>query len=202
LSPQTAAALAQTTEGNMATEASDTGFVSPFHSTEIGLPGIAGRSFKFIWQCIMYFSYALLFLFTLVTVGFIEIRQANMGAFNTLIATLEQRDALRATDFDTLLGGIAEDQQKYRALLTAFVCPSIAQSAQIGSDHPNLPAQGDASDPDLVKTCNKIRSDIQNHSYTLKAVKDKILTKKALLRNFIGITKMVLLNNRRNLFQP
>ena len=84
----------------MATEASDNAFVSSFHTTEMDLTRIAGRSINWIMRSIMFILYAFLFLFTLV--GFIEIRQANMAAFNSLIAALEQRDAYRDTKFDAI----------------------------------------------------------------------------------------------------
>jgi hypothetical protein len=180
----------------MAAAASDSGFVSSFHSTKMDLTGIAGGSINGIMRCFMFVLYALLFIFTLVMVGFIEIRQANMGAFNTLIATLEQRDALRATDFHTWLGTIAEDQKRYQVLLASFVCPSDGQLKQDGLEDTQPSAQGDVSNPDLVKVCNKIKGDIQNHSYALETAQDEILTKEATLEQFYwhykdGITQQV-----------
>jgi hypothetical protein len=166
----------------MATEVSDSVFVSSFHSTELDLAGIAGRSIKWIMRSIMFILYALLFLFTLILVGFIEIRQANMAAFNSLIAVLEQRDAYQATDFKNLLDKVTDDQTQYRDLLKKFVCPDVGQPKQNGSDNPSI--QGDDTNPDLVKVCNKIKSDIQSHSYALEATKDDLLTKQGTLQQF------------------
>ncbi len=166
----------------MATEASDHAFVSSFRSTELDLAGIAGRSINWIMRSIMFILYALLFLFTLVLVGFIEIRQANMGAFNTLIATLEQRDALRATNFDNLLDTVIADQTLYQDLINSFVCPDVGQLNQNGSENPST--QDDALHPDLVKLCNKIKNDIQTHSYTLATIQDDLLTKQGTLEQF------------------
>ena len=109
----------------MATEASDSVFVSSFHPTEMDLTGMAGRCINWIMRSIMFILYALLFLFTLVLVGFIEIRQANMAAFNSLIAALEQRDTY-PKDFDKLLNTVNEDRTRYRDLLKKFVCPTVA----------------------------------------------------------------------------
>lgn len=169
----------------MATEASDSVFVSSFHPPELlDLTGIAGRSITWITRIIMFFLYALLFLFALVMVGFIEIRQANMAAFNSLIAVLEQRDALKATDFDGLLKTLDQDRTQYKTLLKWFVCPTIAatQLKQNESDNPST--QDDATNPDLVKICNKIKSDIQSHSYALETTRDDLLTKQGTLEQF------------------
>lgn len=168
----------------MATEASGIPFSSSFHSKETDLTGIAGRVIDWILRRIMFILYALLFIFTLILIGFIEIRQANMGAFNTLIATLEQRDALGTTDFKAWLNTIAEDQKRYQILLASFVCPSVRQPKQDGSNDTNLSAQGDASALDPVTVCNRIKNDIQAHSYTLEAAQDEILMKEATLNQF------------------
>jgi hypothetical protein len=124
----------------------------------------------------------LLFLFTLVLVGFIEIRQANMAAFNSLIAALEQRDAYRVTNFKKLLDTVTENQTRYHDLLQSFVCPTVGQPQQNGSENPSV--QGDVTSPDLVKVCNKIKSDIQSHFYALGTTRDEILTKMATLYQF------------------
>jgi hypothetical protein len=46
----------------------------------------------FIGYVGVFIGYLTIFLISLLTVGFLEIRQANMTDFNALIAVLEQRD--------------------------------------------------------------------------------------------------------------
>jgi hypothetical protein len=167
----------------MATEVSDIAFISSFHGAETDLREIARRSINWIMRSIMFILYAFLFLFTLVMVGFIEIRQANMAAFNSLIATLEQRDGHRVTNFDNLLDAITKDQAQYQAVLKSFVCPNVGDPKQNGGSE-NLSAQADATNPDLAKLCNKIRSDIQSHFYALETTRDDILAKKGTLEQF------------------
>jgi len=110
----------------MATEAFDSAFVSSFQTTTTDITGIAGRSLNWILRNIIFVLCALLFVFTLVTVGFIEIRQANVAAFNSLIAALEQRDAYRKTNFPQLLATVETDRTRYQNLLNSFHCPGVA----------------------------------------------------------------------------
>jgi hypothetical protein len=168
----------------MATEVSDSAFISSFRATESDLAKIAGCCINWVIRGIMFVLYALLFLFTLVMVGFIEIRQANMGAFNALIAALEQRDAYRVTPFEDLLTKVRRGQTDYLDLLKSFVCPAVAAS----QTDQNGPADGllasDAINPDLVKLCNKIKNDIRSHLYELEGTQDGLLTKMGTLEQY------------------
>jgi len=168
----------------MATEASDSTFVSSFHSTELDLAGITRRSINWIMRSIMFILYAFLFLFTLVLVGFIEIRQANMAAFNLLIAALEQRDAYQATDFDKLLKTVDQDRSRYQTLLKLFVCPTVAATQPNQNGPANGSPESGATDSDLAKLCNKIKSDIESHLYALGVTQDELLTKIGTLDQF------------------
>ena len=169
----------------MATEASDSVFVSSFHPPELDLTGIAGRSINWIMRIIMFFLYAFLFLFTLVLIGFIEIRQANMGAFNSLIAALEQRDTYRDIKFDQLLKKVDQDRAQYQNLLKLFDdCPTVAATQPIQNGPANGSPESGTTNPDLAKLCNKIKSDIESHLYALGVTQDDLLTKSATLEEF------------------
>jgi hypothetical protein len=161
----------------MATVASDGAFISSSDTTASDLTGIAGCSIKWVGRIIMFGLYALLFLFTLVMVGFIEIRQANMAAFNSLIAVLEQRDASQKTDFLKLVDAVDQDRGRYQTLLKSFVCPDIAATQPNGNGPATGSPQSEATNPDLVKLCNKIKNDIQEHIYALGVTQDDLLTK-------------------------
>lgn len=88
--------------------------------------GVAGQYINLIIRGVMVILYTLLFVFTLVMVGFTEIRQANMTAFNSLIAALEQRDASRALDFPGLLHTVEDARSRNQDLLTSFDCANVA----------------------------------------------------------------------------
>ena len=78
-------------------------------------------------------------------VRFIEIRQANMAALNSLIAALEQRDAYQATDFDKLLKTVDQDRTQYWNLPNLFVCPTFAATQLKQNELENPSAQDDAT---------------------------------------------------------
>jgi len=51
-----------------------------------------GAILTFIGYAGVFVGYLMIFMVSLLTVGFLEIRQANMNDFNALIAVLDQRD--------------------------------------------------------------------------------------------------------------
>jgi hypothetical protein len=168
----------------MAIEASESLLFGSFHSAKTDLTGIAGRSMNWIMRSIMFILYGFLFLFTLVLVGFIEIRQANMAAFNSLIAALEQRDAYRVTDFHKLLNAVDQDRTRYQNLLKSFVCPALAATQSDQNGPATGSPQSDSANADLVKLCNKIKNDIQGHLYALGVTQDDLLIKIGTLEQF------------------
>lgn len=168
----------------MATEASDRAFVGSFRTTTTDISAIAGRAIYWLFRSGMFALYALLFLFTLVTVGFIEIRQANMAAFNSLIAALEQRDAYRNTDFPELLAKVEKDRTRYQNLLNSLDCPKVAAAQPNHNGPETAPSPNDATNSDPVKLCNKIKNDIQDHLYSLAVIEDDLLIKIGTLEQY------------------
>src|SRR5512133_533630 len=68
----------------------------------LGLPGLAS-ALNLIKYTAVFIGYLAIFIVSFMTVGFLEIRQANMADFNALIAVLEQRDGNRDNHLDDAL---------------------------------------------------------------------------------------------------
>jgi hypothetical protein len=122
--------------------------------------GVAGQSINLIIRAIMVILYTFLFIFTLVMVKFIEIRQANMTEFNSLIAALEQRDASLAMDFSGLLHTVEDARSRNQDLLKSFDCVNLAAAHPNQIGQPSGPSQSDPSKPSLITLYNKIQDDI------------------------------------------
>jgi hypothetical protein len=67
-------------------------------------------------------------------VGFVEIRQTNMAAFNSLIATLEQKDRYKADEIATELDEISKQRTAYEHLLSAPLSCSTAPNSTISKE--------------------------------------------------------------------
>src|SRR4051812_33066442 len=72
-----------------------------------------------------------------MTVGFLEIRQANMGDFNALIAVLEQRDGYADRHLDKELERLRGEIRSYGSMIESFTCPDGANSIKSASDRSN-----------------------------------------------------------------
>lgn len=140
-----------------------------------------------------YIPIAVLYISVLVaavqTLGLIEIRQANLTAFNSLIATLDQRDWYRNGYFDTLLSSIAADRTNYQRWATSFSCsdqpgrpPAKAHPiSQVPEKRNDAREDGHVAPP---KTCAEIRATINDHLKALSLLEEDVLFKKANLNEF------------------
>jgi hypothetical protein len=163
----------------MAIEASHNAFVnaSPIPATNFA---IVAPTIIWLMRSVIFVLYALLFLVTLMTVGFIEIRQANMVTFDSLIATLEQRDAYNTipSPFEPLLSKVRLERAEYKKLIADLDCPNqidATKPQQNGPDKPSV-VREDAG-PEAAKMCAKLRGDIENHFYALSGTEDGMLAK-------------------------
>jgi hypothetical protein len=168
----------------MATDVYDTTPVDVMSATGAQIAH-AGHAFvEWLVRGVMFALYALLFMFTLVAIAFIEIRQTNMSAFNSLIATLEQRDAYRdaynGKNFDKILANVRDQRAADQDLLNALVCPKaeapVTEATATGARLLETAVVADA--------CNKIRNDIQQHLYSLTSAQDEILMKRGTLEQY------------------
>src|SRR6266436_4009164 len=90
-----------------------------------------GSILTFIGYVGVFVGYLTIFLISLLTVGFLEIRQANMADFNSLIAMLEERDGYADGHLDDPLKQVqAEHDFTYQASVD-LVCPDSAGATVI-----------------------------------------------------------------------
>jgi hypothetical protein len=168
----------------MATEVYDATPIGAMPVTRAVAAAEARRLGEWLVRGVMFSLYAVLFLFTLIAIAFIEIRQTNMGAFNSLIATLEQRDAYRVTHFDDLLTTIRSQRAADQDLLNNLACPG-PEPVALGKTPSDVPAPENAAGAAAAAdTCSKIRSDIQQHLYSLTRAQDNILMKRGTLEQY------------------
>ncbi len=85
---------------------------------------------NFIKYACVFTGYLVIFIISFMTVGFLEIRQANMEDFNALIAVLEQRDRYADNHLDADLEGLRAKIDQYRfEIIGSFSCPDGASNA-------------------------------------------------------------------------
>src|SRR6266478_9056437 len=80
----------------------------------IGMSRLISAAFHFFGYALVFVGYFFVFLISFMTVGFLEIRQANMEDFNALIAVLEQRDRYADNHLDADLEGLRAKIDQYR----------------------------------------------------------------------------------------
>ena len=154
------------------------GFRSPAFDLQNRLTNLAGG----LLYGVILSAYVILFVVTLVTIGFVEIRQANMATFNALIATLEQRDANPSTKFDEILKTLRAGHPQYAELIASLPCPTSDAAPQneppasIGAAA--VPAASDH------KSCDQIKAEIIAHANSLFAAEDEILLRRANIDNY------------------
>src|SRR5438046_845820 len=76
----------------------------------------------FIGYVGVFVGYLIIFFISLLTVGFLEIRQANMKDFNALIAVLEQRDGYDTRHFNDALARVRDVRDVYRSWIAQLDC--------------------------------------------------------------------------------
>jgi hypothetical protein len=121
----------------------------------------------------VFVGYTVIFMTSLLTVGFLEIRQANMADFNALIAVLEQRDGYKDGHLDAALAGVRDQQGAYRSWIGSLACFDVAgatvvtepgQAGEMGN------SQASAASP---KTCAEIKQALQRHANELSLTEDE-----------------------------
>ena len=134
---------------------------------------------KFIGYVGVFVGYLVIFTVSLLTVGFLEIRQANMADFNALIAVLEQRDGYADDHLKKALANLRAQHDAYRSRIDSFVCYDIAGATVVmdnasAAELPN--AQATSTNP---KTCGEIKQTLQRHANELALTEDEMQFKAA-----------------------
>ncbi|MBV8337469.1 MAG: hypothetical protein JO358_18910, partial [Alphaproteobacteria bacterium] len=81
-----------------------------------------GSITSFLAYAGVFVGYSAIFLASLLTVGFLEIRQANMNDFNALIAVLEQRDRYADRHLAQTIDEVGAQLDAYRSWIASLVC--------------------------------------------------------------------------------
>ena len=106
-----------------------------------------------------------------MTIGFLEIRQANMENFNALIAVLEQRDGYADHHLDYEIERLRNEIDSYALRIGSFACPEGASPnpGKPASDKPN----GDqAASSANSKTCAEAKEAARQHYIELSLAED------------------------------
>src|SRR6266481_1032347 len=128
----------------------------------------------FIGYVCFFVGYLTIFLISLLTVGFLEIRQANMADFNALIAVLEQRDGYADDHLKKALASLRAEHDAYRSQIDSLVCYDIA-GATVVTDNARAAelanAEATSTNP---KTCTEIKQTLQRHANELALTEDEM----------------------------
>jgi hypothetical protein len=141
-----------------------------------------GSILTFIGYAGVFIGYIIIFIISLLTVGFLEIRQANMSDFNALIAVLEQRDGYNDRPrLAEALDRIRKERNDYNARIASLgsLCFDIAGAPVVMEN--GRPVELGASDASgaKAKTCDQIRETLQRHANELSLTEDDVLFRSA-----------------------
>src|SRR5438874_12676849 len=95
----------------------------------MGMPRLVSI-LDFVKYAAVFAAYIAIFVVSFMTVGFLEIRQANMQDFNALIAVLEQRDGYADSHLDKALERLRQEIGSY-ALTLDIRLPGRGRSRSI-----------------------------------------------------------------------
>jgi hypothetical protein len=142
-------------------------------------PSALGRSITGGFIAVMYIA---IFLACLLVVSLLEIRQANLAAFNSLVATLEQRDRFADPEngLGTALGKIQTGRVAYNKLLAAIKCSDPAKPNPGTKTRGNIAGgNGGQKGQDEALSCEQVREAVNRHANALAASEDETLFKLA-----------------------
>jgi hypothetical protein len=148
----------------------------------------------FIAYTAVFIGYAVIFMISLFTVGFLEIRQANMADFNALIAVLEQRDGYKDRHFEAALDRVRTERDSYRSWIDSLVCFDIAGTTVVTESGRASEAGNAEASRTNPKTCEEIKQTLQRHVNELSLTEDDVRFRSANLEFYYdqykdGITR-------------
>jgi len=130
----------------------------------------------FIGYASVFVGYFIIFMVSLVTVGFLEIRQANMNDFNALIAVLDQRDRYYNDDnhLQKVLAEFSAQRESYLSWINSLDCAKISGMPDAReSRRPTEAGTSDASSPH-PKTCDEIKQTLREHANELSLTEEQL----------------------------
>ena len=122
----------------------------------------------------VFLGYTIIFVISLFTVGFLEIRQANMSDFNALIAVLVERDGYADHHLDSALDGVRGVRELYRSWISQLDCADHTGTTVVTGN--GLPTERDESGASVTKpkTCAEIKETLQQHANEMALTEDGI----------------------------
>jgi hypothetical protein len=122
----------------------------------------------------IFLGYTAIFLVSLLTVGFLEIRQANKSDFDALIAVLEQRDRYKDNHLDTALDQVRADLNAYKSWIVSLDCFDT-DGTKVVTESGRAPEPGgpEASSTN-PKTCAEIKATLERHANELSLTEDDV----------------------------
>jgi len=110
----------------------------------------------FIGYTGVFVGYMIIFMASLLTVGFLEIRQANMTDFNALIAVLDQRDRYNKDHhLEKTLDDFSAQREAYRSWIGSLACADIAATTVVtGNGRATEPGNRNCSPPQNLSPPN------------------------------------------------
>jgi len=140
----------------------------------------AAGKLKFAWIVTfigyvgVFVGYLTIFLISLLTVGFLEIRQSNMSDFNALIAMLEQRDGYADDRLKKALATISAEHDAYRSRIDSLVCFNIAGATVVTESGRAAELANSEATSTNPKTCDQIKETLQRHANELALTEDEM----------------------------
>ncbi|GGF03662.1 hypothetical protein GCM10011611_06410 [Aliidongia dinghuensis] len=121
-------------------------------------------------------GYAAIFSVSLLTVGFLEIRQANMVDFNALIAVLDQRDRYKDDHLQDALKRAELESAGYPSRIATFNCTDSPSAAiVVASALATSPVSADPEEAGAKpKSCAEIRDTLLSHAHELSLTEDDV----------------------------
>ena len=139
----------------------------------------------FIGYAGVFVGYIIIFMTSLLTVGFLEIRQANMRDFDALIAVLDQRDRYHLDDhLKKTLDEFGAKREAYRSWIDSLDCVKISGATAVTESGRATEAgilQASSTNP---KTCAEIKETLQRHANELSLTEEEVRFKAANLAFF------------------
>ena len=138
-----------------------------------------GSILTFIGYAGVFVGYIIIFMVSLFTVGFLEIRQANMADFNSLIAVLEERDGYADGHLDDPLKRVqAEHDFTYQASVD-LVCPDSPGTTVIAGNQATRETGDPKASKTTPKTCAEMKQALLQHANELALTEREVRFRRA-----------------------
>src|SRR5215472_5948942 len=133
----------------------------------------------FIGYASVFAGYLIIFMVSLLTVGFLEIRQANMADFNSLIAVLEERDGYADGHLDDPLKRVKDEHDFAYQASVDLVCADSAGATVITGNQRSTEAGDPRASKTNPKTCAEMKQALLQHANELSLTEREVRFRRA-----------------------